>query len=148
MRRDNAPLRWDLFLGAGLRQSGCERRNAELINIAESLGLSIFAPSRETRPAPAMSPVEIIAQNRRAIEEACVFVFVPDDAGVGVYYELGFADALGKIVIGFSLHGVAGLGKVIEGRWELLPGNRRATGIDDFRTILLSIRSICIEMRR
>jgi hypothetical protein len=147
MRRNSSSLRWDLFLGAGLRQPGCDKRNSELIEVAESVGLTIFAPGRETRGTPDLSPAEIICQNRRAIEEACVFVLVPDDAGIGVYYELGLADALGKIIVGFSLSGVSGLGKVIEGRWELLPANRRAAGIDDFRTVLLSLRSTCTKIR-
>ncbi len=140
-------LRWDLFLGAGLRQTGCPERNANLIQLAESIGMSVFVPSRETVSQRALSAVEIVAQNCRGIEEACVFVFVPDEAGAGVYYELGFADALGKIVLGFSLRGVKGLGKAIEGRWEMLPADRRATGFDDFRAILLTLRSICVQMR-
>ena len=147
MRLCHTSLRWDLFLGAGLRQAGCTQRNSNLIELTESLGMSIFAPGRETRSEPPMSSVEIVAQNCRAIQEACVFVFVPDDAGEGVYYELGFADALGKIVVGFSLAGVEELGKVIQGRWALLPPNRRATRLSDFREILLSLQSTCAEMR-
>lgn len=141
------PLRWDLFLGAGLRQPGCSGRNAALIRLAESVGMTVFSPGRETLSKGALSPTEIVVQNCRAIEESCVFVFVPDDAGAGVYYELGFADALGKIVLGFSPRGVIGLGKAIEGRWELLPANRRAADFDDFRAILLSLRSTCAQMR-
>ena len=140
-------LRWDMFLGAGLRQPGCPERNANLVHLIESIGMSVFLPSRETPPERALSSVEIVRQNCRAIEESCLFVFVTDGAGAGVYYELGYADALGKTVLGFSLSGVNGLGKAIEGRWELLPDNRRASGLDDFRAILLSLRSTCEEMK-
>jgi hypothetical protein len=62
------------------------------------------------------------------------------EAGPGVYYELGFADAHKKRVIGFSLLGVAGLGKAVEGRWAMIPTEYRATTYHLLRSLLEQIQ--------
>ena len=71
-----------------------------------------------------------------------MFLFVPDGAGVGVYYELGLAEGLGKTIVGYSEVGVQGLGKVIEGWWESLPEDRRATHHKNLERILIGLREI------
>src|ERR1039458_839203 len=130
--------RWDLFLAAGIRQPGCGERNACLVRLVESIGLAVFSPARESPPELVLSPMQILKQNRAAITAAPMFLFVPDGAGVGVYYELGLAEGLGKTIVGYSEVGVQGLGKVIEGWWESLPEDRRATHQDRKSTRLNS----------
>src|SRR5690349_11895282 len=92
---------WDVFLAAGIRQPGCYERNERLIHIAELAGLAVFSPARESPPELSLTPLQILSQNRSAILSAPIFLFVPDGAGIGVYYELGLAEALQKEIIAY-----------------------------------------------
>jgi hypothetical protein len=69
---------WDLFLAAGIRQPGCHERNSRIIAIAESVGMRVFAPGRDTPAERQLRPVDIVEQNRKAIHEAPTLLFVPD----------------------------------------------------------------------
>src|SRR5215469_7868040 len=131
---------WDIFLAAGIRQPGCTERNDQIIRIAESAGLTVFSPARESPPELVLTPLQILTQNRSAILSAPIFVFVPDGAGVGVFYELGLAEAFGKAIVGYTESGVEGLGKVAEGWWEALAHNRRATSAEALEKILIELR--------
>ncbi|HWD92266.1 MAG TPA: nucleoside 2-deoxyribosyltransferase [Verrucomicrobiae bacterium] len=133
-------IKWDVFLGAGLRQPNCAERNQKLIDQIFSEGLTIFAPQVETPQDRVITPLEIFNQNRAAIRSSTCFLFVPDGAGHGVYYELGYADALDKMVIGFSSEGVKGLGKAIEGRWAALPPALRTTNLDELKMAMQSLK--------
>jgi hypothetical protein len=130
---------WDIFLGAGLRQPLCAERNQKLVRQVKSLGLSVFAPQLETPRGRVVTPLEILTQNQKAIRLSRCFLFVPDGAGHGVYYELGYADSLNKAVVGYSAEGVEGLGKAIEGRWSALPLNLRTATFAELRNALKSV---------
>jgi hypothetical protein len=132
--------RWDVFLAAGIRQPGCKERNEGLVRVAELAGLAVFSPARESLPELSLTPLQILTQNRSAILSAPIFLFVPDGAGVGVFYELGLAEEAGKVLVGYSESGVKGLGKVIEGWWDALPNNRRATNHASLESILIDLR--------
>ena len=133
---------WDLFLGAGLSQPDCAKRNREIIEIVRSVGMTVFAPQNELPLGCPATPVEILERNRVAIEHSRVFLFVPDGAGEGVYYELGFADALNKQIIGYSPNGVDSHGKVVKGRWTILPRSRKAQSPNELRNALQDVMQI------
>ncbi len=128
---------WDVFLAAGLRGPGCCERNEAVIKLVRALGLTIFAPQERLPLDAAISSREILFRNREGIERSRAVLFVPDDAGEGVYYELGVADGLSKTVIGYSPAGLSHVGKIIDARWSTLPLDRRARTLEELRRILL-----------
>jgi nucleoside 2-deoxyribosyltransferase len=130
---------WDVFLGAGLSQPSCAERNREVIELIRSVGMTVFAPQEELPLGCSATPEEILERNRVGIENSHVFLFVPDGAGEGVYYELGLADAQSKLIIGFSSNGVDGHGKVIQGRWAVLPPRRKPRSLDELRNALKEV---------
>jgi len=136
---------YDLFLAAGLRQPGCMDRNERIVEVAERLGMSVYSPGRDTIREQTLAPVDILLQNRQAIEKADILLFVPDDAGAGVYYELGLADALGKTIVGFSLARVGDWGKIVEGRWALIEPERQATNFEELDLALRALQSVRSE---
>lgn len=134
-----ATTRWDVFLAAGLRQAGCLERNRTVIDVVRRLGLSIFAPQIEMPLDTPLTDVEVVRRNRDGILGSAVVLCLPEGAGSGVYYEWGLADGLGKEVVGYSSTPVVGFGKAIDGRWQLLPADRKANTVPQLRAILQSI---------
>jgi hypothetical protein len=63
-------IRWDLFLAAGLRQPGCEKRNKRIVGMAESIGMRVFAPGRDFLGDRLLTSVQNVYQNRPAHEQS------------------------------------------------------------------------------
>ena len=129
----NRNIEWDIYLGASLRQPGSAIRNEAIQGLAVSNGMKIYVPKLD----PGASASEILERNKLAVMKSSVFLFVPDEAGEGVYYELGFADALGKTIIGYSETGVSALGKMTRGIWESLPDQQRCNNRQTLNEALL-----------
>jgi nucleoside 2-deoxyribosyltransferase len=131
---------WDVFLAAGLRQTGCLRRNQEVLDIATYCGLTMYSPGHRKNGLE-VTPIESVTINRDAITRSKAVLFIPDNAGAGVFYELGTADALGKLVIGYteSISNI-NFGKVIMGRWLMIPKEFKAYSIEQLYSLFKHLR--------
>jgi hypothetical protein len=90
--------------------------NERKVELPLSLEMSIFESPIETPLNGIVTPLEIVIQNRNAIQNARVFLFLPDGGRSGVFQELGIAGDLGRPAMGFISMGVRGLGKEFEGQ--------------------------------
>lgn len=83
-----------------------------------------------------MSSIDVLNANIRAVREAEVILTIFDKPGLGVAFEVGYALALGKKIIGFRTDVQDYLGKVLEGLWENLLPSAKATNIGELRSAL------------
>jgi nucleoside 2-deoxyribosyltransferase len=133
--------RWDVFLAAALRRPGCLERNAEIIRLLRSLGMTVFAPQEQLPLGGPASADEIVGRNLVGLEESRLLLFVPEGAGEGVYYEVGYAQALGVPVYGYSPREPGGASKVELGVWARLPPGRRVYSLEQLRAAMLTHQS-------
>lgn len=126
------------FLNAGLSALGDRLVNDRIIEIIRASSLGVFAPQLELPLGGPLSALEIKERNVQAIRGCALVVSVLDKPGLGVAYEIGVADTLSKPVIAFRTEFQPYVGKILEGVWESLPQNRRATSFDELQTAVIS----------
>lgn len=110
---------WDLFLCASLRAASVRARTAEIAKAASEHGLSCFVPHERLPLDAGLSVLEIAEGNRSGIAASRNVLVCLDSAGEGVFYELGYADGLGKPVYLYREEMPVDRGKIIEGRVAL-----------------------------
>jgi nucleoside 2-deoxyribosyltransferase len=133
---------WDIFVAASVRQPGCHERNEAVSKAARRVGLSAFLPQEQFPLQTSHTAVEILLGNDAALRRSRAVIFIPDDAGEGVYFEIGIAFALGKHIIGYSeLDNTHHLGKIPQAIWELIPAVRKAHGLAELENLLVCLRN-------
>lgn len=91
-----------VFLSAGLRSAGLRRRNGKIKRFIESEGFEVFLPQERLPLNKNFSDIEILETNIEGVKSSNIIVVVFDEAGNGVMFETGMADALDKIIVGVS----------------------------------------------
>ena len=125
-----------LFLNASLAEPSDQSRNVEVLEIIGRFpNLSCYAPQIEVPLGTPLSAQEILQKNLEAIWEADVVLTVLDNPGVGVGVELGYTLHAAKPIIAFRPSN-AYLGKMLEGLWESLPADYKATTLDGLHAVL------------
>lgn len=124
------------FINAALSSERARIRNESVANTLRELGFEVFFPQEELPPGTSASAREILERNLDAIRRSDLIVSILDDAGEGVFIELGFAVAIEKPTILYMQSSAPSWGKVLQGLWEQVGANRKATNLDQLREIL------------
>jgi nucleoside 2-deoxyribosyltransferase len=129
---------YDFFLCSGLRQKNCLLRNNELINILNLHGFKVYAPQSEMPLNSHFTAIDIFEGNVTAIESSKNILFIPNNAGEGVFFEIGYALGKNKRIIGYSDSRELNYGKIFNGFWETIA--LKAYSIEDLDKILINIK--------
>ncbi|WP_171090276.1 nucleoside 2-deoxyribosyltransferase [Usitatibacter rugosus] len=121
------------------------RRNAEIAVIVRAAGMSLFSPQEQLPLDAKVTPVEIVEHNRNGLLACSIVIFVPEGAGAGVYFEVGMAEALGRIVVAFGPPPAPTEGAVPLGHWLRIPPAMRADSLDELGRILRRVRQDSFE---
>ena len=129
-----------VFLNAPLSHIAAQLLNDQIKVVLEEEGFECIFPQEILPAGPEASPVKVFTQNERFIKECDIVLSVLDAPGEGVFFELGFAYALGTPIIAFRSDKTKDLGKVIEGLWQMTPDSRKATTLDELRRVVRSLK--------
>lgn len=129
-----------VFLNAPLSTLAEQRLNDVISSLVVDLGFTCYSPQEKIPPGSSLAPAVIFEENRRAVDESDIILCVLDKPGLGVVFELGYALAQGKTIVAFRSDQQDYLGKVLEGLWERLDTDRKATTLDRLREILSQLR--------
>lgn len=125
-----------VFINASLSSLAEQRLNTEIAAIVEEAGLCVYLPQRELPLGAKASPGDILEANSIAVANCDVVLSVLDKPGLGVAFELGLAFALKKCIVLFRTDTQDYLGKVIEGLWASQTEARRASTIEELRSLI------------
>lgn len=129
-----------VFLNAPLSHIAAQLLNEQIKSLLEEEGFECIFPQQILPPGPETSPIEVFRQNAKFVKDCDVVLSVLDAPGEGVFFELGLAYALGKPIIVFRSDRQNYLGKVIEGLWQMMPDLRKASNLEELRSVVRCLK--------
>ena len=129
--------KYDFFLCSSLRSSECRDRNSLIISLIKSHNFTVYAPQIELPILSKVSDQEIFCKNFDAIQKSENMLIVFEEAGEGVFLEIGIAFALNKKII--ALTNKHESGKMIAGLLKSI--TTKVNSLSDLNVILNTLKS-------
>lgn len=130
-----------VFINASLSSEHARRLNAEIAAIVRTRYQGVFLPQHELPPGEKFSNSHILRSNLIALSTCDLVLSVLDSPGSGVTLEIGAALVLRKPICAFRSEFGSDLGKMLEGVWEELPGNQKASSLEELRHMIDHLES-------
>lgn len=125
--------KWDLYIATSLKQENSTFRNQQILKAIQELNINYYMPKVDVTA----SDKEIFIRNKKAVENSAKILFVPDEAGDGVFLEIGLALGLNIPIYGYSPNGIKNHGKMARGLWDSISSNMKTDSIHDLTKILI-----------
>ncbi|SRR6266852_6659345 len=128
--------RLQFFINASLSSLAERRLNAELADLVERAGHSVYLPQREIPVGTSVSSAEILQANTTSMLASDIVLAVLDKPGLGVAFELGVAYVVNKPIVLFRTDTQDYLGKALEGLWQSHRHELKASTVEELRLVL------------
>ncbi|MEL6560489.1 MAG: nucleoside 2-deoxyribosyltransferase [Bacteroidota bacterium] len=130
-------MKWDIYIATSLKQSNSTVRNTVVTKVIERLSLEFYLPKIDN----SATDLEIFSRNIKALELSRNVIFIPDQAGDGVFFEVGMAHALNKPIYGYSQLNEISQGRMAKGLWDFIPDDMKSKSeIELYNKLKNSIR--------
>ena len=128
-----------VFISSKIADEQQQELNREIYKVCYKLNFDTYLPQIAVPIDTTMTPLQILEVNERAVNESDLLLMVFDKAGAGGGMEYQRALILQKPIIGYrsitSLR-TEQLGVMIEGAWERIPKEYKASTIKRLENIL------------
>lgn len=125
-----------VFLNASLSGLGNRLLNDQVLSVLRGYDVDVYAPQVELPLDAGLSPIQILTANTDAIKRCDVVISILDKPGLGVAYELGVAMTLERPILAFRSATGESLGKILDGLWDRLRPDVRATSLRELSDML------------